>query len=70
LSSNLTLNTEIILKITKKENKMLRAFRLTQKRLQPLARARAERRQYTVEELSGNKWHFPDEDTSVSFTLP
>lgn len=48
---------------------MLRAFRNASKKLQPLARAKPQRRQYTIEELSGNKWLFPDEDTSVSLNI-
>lgn len=44
---------------------MLRKLLKTSQRLAPMARARKERRQYTVEELSNNNWIFPDEDCSV-----
>jgi hypothetical protein len=44
---------------------MLRAFRQTANRIQPLSKLKAERRQYTVQELSGNKWLLPDESTVV-----
>lgn len=44
---------------------MLKRILRTGQKLTPLVRARKERRQYTVEELSNNKWHFPDEDCSV-----
>lgn len=43
-----------------------RILRTGTKNLAPLARARKERRQYTVEELSNNNWIFPDEDCSVT----
>lgn len=47
---------------------MLRKLLKRTQRLHPISRARKERRQYTVEELSNNNWIFPDEDCSVKIS--